>query len=89
MEEVAGLSPAGTTREISSIGRVSVCHTEGCGIMLRISLHLNQRRIQMTDFEKLKEIAKKEFGVTLIQSEKKSSFKELFGFDMKDLEEKK
>ena len=43
----------------------------------------------MTDFEKLKEIAKKEFGVTLIQGDKKSSFKELFGFDMKDLEEKK
>lgn len=43
----------------------------------------------MTDFEKLKEIAKKEFGVTLIQSDKKSGFKELFGFDVKDLEEKK
>ena len=43
----------------------------------------------MTVFEKLKEIAKKEFGVTLVQSDKKSSFKELFGFDMKDLEEDK
>ena len=40
----------------------------------------------MTDFEKLKEIAKKEFGITLIQGEKKSSCKELFGFDVKDLE---
>ena len=43
----------------------------------------------MTDFEKLKEIAEKEFGVTLIQGEKKSSFKELFRFEVKDLEEKK
>ena len=43
----------------------------------------------MTDFEKLKEIAEKEFGVTLVQGDQKSSFKELFGFDMKDLEEKK
>ena len=43
----------------------------------------------MTDFEKLKEIAEKEFGVTLLQGEQKSNFKELFGFDMKDLEEKK
>lgn len=43
----------------------------------------------MTDFEKLKKIAKKEFGVSLSQSDKKSSFKELFGFDAKDLEEKK
>ena len=43
----------------------------------------------MTDFEKLKEIAEKEFGVTLIQGEKKSCFKELFGFEVKDLEEKK
>lgn len=42
----------------------------------------------MTEFEKLKEIAEKEFGVTLIQGDKKSSFKELFGFDIKDLEEK-
>ena len=39
----------------------------------------------MTDFEKLKEIAEKEFGVTLIQGERKSSFKELFGFEVKDL----
>jgi hypothetical protein len=45
--------------------------------------------MQMTDFEKLKEIAKKEFGVTLVQGDKKSSFKELFGFEVKDLEEKK
>lgn len=43
----------------------------------------------MTDFEKLQKIAEKEFGVTLVQGDKKSSFKELFGFDMKDLEEKK
>ena len=42
----------------------------------------------MTDFERLKEIAEKEFGVTLIQGDKKSSFKELFGFEVKDLEEK-
>ena len=40
----------------------------------------------MTDFEKLKEIAEKEFGVKITQSDKKSSFKELFGFDVKDLE---
>ena len=39
----------------------------------------------MTDFEKLKEIAKKEFGVKITQSDKKSDFKELFGFDVKDL----
>ena len=43
----------------------------------------------MTDFEELKEIAEKEFGVTLVQGDKKSSFKELFGFEVKDLEEKK
>lgn len=42
----------------------------------------------MTDFEKLQKIAKEEFSVTIVRSDKKSNFKELFGFDVKDLEEK-
>ena len=42
----------------------------------------------MADFEKLQKIAKEEFGVTIVRSDKKSSFKELFGFDVKDLKNK-
>ena len=42
----------------------------------------------MTDFEKLQKIAREEFGVTIVRSDKKSSFKELFGFDVKDLKDK-
>ena len=39
----------------------------------------------MTDFEKLQKLAKEEFDVTIIRSEKKSSFAELFGFTPDDL----
>jgi hypothetical protein len=37
-------------------------------------------------FEKFAQFAKKEFGYTIKKSNKKSSFKELFGFDAKDIE---
>ena len=39
----------------------------------------------MTDFEKLQKLAKEEFDVTIVRSEKKSSFAELFGFTPDDL----
>ena len=39
----------------------------------------------MTDFEKLQKLAKEEFDVTIVRSEKKSSFSELFGFIPDDL----
>ena len=37
-------------------------------------------------FEKLKKIAKEEFGVDIIKSDKPDTFKTVFGFDMKDIE---
>jgi hypothetical protein len=40
-------------------------------------------------FEQLKKIAKDEFGVEIVRSESPSSFKELFGFDVKEVEEMK
>ena len=40
-------------------------------------------------FEKLKKIAKEEFGVELIRSNKPSDFKIVFGFDVKDIKDLK
>lgn len=42
----------------------------------------------MTDdvFEKLKQIAKEQFGCTIVRSNEKMDFKQIFGFDEKDLE---
>ena len=37
-------------------------------------------------FEKFAKFVKSEFGYTIKKSNKKSSFKELFGFDAKDIE---
>ena len=37
-------------------------------------------------FERFAQFVKSEFGYTVKKSNKKSSFKELFGFDVKDIE---
>lgn len=37
-------------------------------------------------FERFAQFVKSEFGYTVKKSDQKSSFKELFGFDVKDIE---
>ena len=39
----------------------------------------------MSEFEKLKEIAREQFGVEIVSSDKPSNFKEVFGFDVKEI----
>lgn len=39
----------------------------------------------MSEFEKLQEIAREQFGVKIIRSETPSNFKEVFGFDVEDV----
>ena len=39
----------------------------------------------MSEFEKLKEIAREQFGVEIIRNENPSNFKEVFGFDVKEI----
>ena len=38
-------------------------------------------------FEKLKKIAREEFGVEIVRTEGKSNFKEVFGFDVGEKED--
>ena len=38
-------------------------------------------------FEKLKKIAREEFGVEIVRSEKKEEFKEVFGFEVGEVKE--
>ena len=40
-------------------------------------------------FEKLKKIAKEEFGVDIIKSDKSGTFKTVFGFDVNDVKDLK
>lgn len=40
-------------------------------------------------FDKLKQLAKEEFGVEIIRDDKPRDFKTVFGFDMKDIEDLK
>ena len=40
-------------------------------------------------FEKLKKLAREEFGVEIVRKEGTSSFKEVFWFDVKELREEK
>ena len=40
-------------------------------------------------FEKLKKIAKEEFGVDIIKGDKPDTFKTVFGFNVKDIEKLK
>ena len=36
-------------------------------------------------FEKLKKIAREEFGVEIVRAEEKEGFKEVFGFDVEEV----
>ena len=40
-------------------------------------------------FEKLRNLARREFGVEIVRSKKVEGFKEVFGFDVKELREEK
>lgn len=42
----------------------------------------------MNKFEKLQEIAREQFGIKIVRSENSSSFKEVFGFDVKEIKRK-
>jgi hypothetical protein len=37
------------------------------------------------NFEKLRDLARKEFGVEILRNEKASNFKEVFGFDVEEI----
>ena len=40
-------------------------------------------------FERLKKIAREEFGVEIVRNEKKEGFKEVFGFEVVEVKEMK
>ena len=39
----------------------------------------------MSEFEKLQEIAREQFGVEIVRNENPSNFKEVFGFDVEEI----